>query len=79
MASEDWGEFKHSVFVGSAAVATVFWGYISAWSWVVVRVVAGPGFGVTLLLVVANGVEETRDVVGAVKNEPSSNVSRKSL
>jgi len=52
---------------------------MAVWSWVVGRVVDGFGVTPVLALDVANGAEETRDVVGAVKNEPSSKVSRKSL
>jgi hypothetical protein len=50
---------------------------VAAWSWGVDSVV--DEFGVTLVLVEANEGDETREVVGAAKNEPSSKVSRKSL
>lgn len=52
---------------------------MGAWSWgdvSVVDVVEGPGFGVVYVSEVTR-VGETAD--GALKNEPSSRVSRKSL
>lgn len=57
--------------------------YIVACNWAVANVVvAVDGFVLTAVLVVAKDAEDTNEgatVVGGVKNDPSSRVSRKSL